>query len=565
MQSHSADANYPIFPPQRPSQSLRNHDLHPWGSPQGAPAPFGSQPHIYSLPVARLELLLPLIFALSFDPAYARQTHGLGPPAIFLGTLLLLVLAARLLASRLTNRIADESLHEAASRIGRLLGYARTAALLWTAAGLYLFGWSAIVPNILGSLHLKSADLASALLLTLPSYLTWIALYWAQYPADRATREQAIVQQIDANLPVHAPPTLAQFLEHQLRTGPGLLLMPVLVVLLVRDLVFLSLRLAHIQPAEWIQAVTYLGSTLVVYILSPLILVRVLRTQPLPAGRLRTRLDAIAKRSGINVRQLFIWHTGNAAGNALVSGVVPRFRYVLLSDLLVETMPDEQIEAVFAHELGHIVHRHMIWYGIYLLSLSIVLGWLTYLQLWIEAHFKIPLGGEATSSLVSLAFVLLGFGLLSRRFERQADVYAARAMQHPAPLPPPDPAMVSVSPSPEEKSQSDRDAVAVAIASIPTATLEPTDAPAPLSIPVGPRGASTFCAALERVAYINNIPVAAKNFTHGSIKSRLDALTSLALTPASTPLFDRQMRRIRYLLLAITATAAITIVFIGVH
>ena len=53
---------------------------------------------------------------------------------------------------------------------------------------------------------------------------------------------------------------------------------------------------------------------------------------------------------------------GNNMGNAAVMGLFPQVRYILLSDLLLETMTDEQVEAVFAHEVGHIVHRHMAWY-----------------------------------------------------------------------------------------------------------------------------------------------------------------------------------------------------------
>ena len=47
--------------------------------------------------------------------------------------------------------------------------------------------------------------------------------------------------------------------------------------------------------------------------------------------------------------------------NAAVIGLLPGWRYVLLSDRLIETMTDAEIEAVFAHELGHIVHNHMAW------------------------------------------------------------------------------------------------------------------------------------------------------------------------------------------------------------
>ena len=34
-------------------------------------------------------------------------------------------------------------------------------------------------------------------------------------------------------------------------------------------------------------------------------------------------------------------------------------------------MTDEQIEAVFAHEVGHIVHRHMMWYLVLIVLLML--------------------------------------------------------------------------------------------------------------------------------------------------------------------------------------------------
>ena len=59
----------------------------------------------------------------------------------------------------------------------------------------------------------------------------------------------------------------------------------------------------------------------------------------------------------LRYREILLWHTENNMGNAAVVGLVPRLRYILLSDLLLETMDDRQIEAVFAHEIGHIVHE----------------------------------------------------------------------------------------------------------------------------------------------------------------------------------------------------------------
>ena len=43
--------------------------------------------------------------------------------------------------------------------------------------------------------------------------------------------------------------------------------------------------------------------------------------------------------------------------NACVTGIVPGFRYVLLSDALIDSLPPLETAAVFGHEIGHIASR----------------------------------------------------------------------------------------------------------------------------------------------------------------------------------------------------------------
>src|SRR5829696_9781819 len=109
-------------------------------------------------------------------------------------------------------------------------------------------------------------------------------------------------------------------------------------------------------------------STALVFLLAPELLRRVLQTQSLPDSPLRRRLERLCERVGMRYRDILLWRTQNNMGNAAVMGILPPVRYILLSDLLLERMDDEQIEAVFAHEVGHVVHRHMSWYVIFFLT-----------------------------------------------------------------------------------------------------------------------------------------------------------------------------------------------------
>ena len=76
-------------------------------------------------------------------------------------------------------------------------------------------------------------------------------------------------------------------------------------------------------------------------------------------GPCRDRLIAAAERLHFPFSDICIWHTRHGVANAMVTGFSPRPRYILLSDLLLENLEPDEIEAVFCHEIGHIRHRHI--------------------------------------------------------------------------------------------------------------------------------------------------------------------------------------------------------------
>jgi hypothetical protein len=133
---------------------------------------------------------------------------------------------------------------------------------------------------------------------------------------------------------------------------------------------------------------------------------------------------------------------------------------------------------------------------------------------------------------------MLLFGFLSRRFERQADVYAARTMQAQQPG------------VPAESSRSH----------------------------VGEYGAKLFASALQRVATINNIPTGSyrrweggirerlaflleragdltQNWLHGSIQDRQDYLQRISTDARRTFYFDRFMFNLALTLLFLLAAS----------
>jgi STE24 endopeptidase len=333
-----------------------------------------------------------------------------------------------------------------------------------------------------------------------------------------------LLDQFEKDLPVHAPPTRGQFVRSQVRLQLLFILLPIVMIMALRDAILIAAALLKFnigRPADFENWVLLPAGALV-YLFAPSILRRVLRTRPLDDSPLRRRLESICQRMGLKYREILLWQTDFAMGNAAVMGLFPRVRYILLSDLLVESMTDEQIEAVFAHELGHVVHRHMAWYVAFFgMIVLAAIGVEFYVQQAL-AHFNVARWVNAAvlqmglSLLGMMTSIVLIFGYLSRRFERQADVFAARMMQS-------DWTVESGTPT-----------------------------------HVGERGAGVFAGALRRVAAINNIPEERRSWCHGSIAKRARYLLQMSADPALTHQFDKLMSRLYLTLVtALFASAAI--------
>jgi len=150
-------------------------------------------------------------------------------------------------------------------------------------------------------------------------------------------------------------------------------------------------------------------------------------TSDLPEGALRSRLEYLLKRSGIDAASLRVIEASKRTRrvNASVTGLGAH-RRIFLHDTLLEQLSADEVEAVVAHEAGHVHFKHLgkAWGGLGLLGLA---G--AYVVAEITRHANLEPAEAVGVLLAAYPSILLSVRPLlvriSRGFEFQADGFAA--------------------------------------------------------------------------------------------------------------------------------------------
>lgn len=290
---------------------------------------------------------------------------------------------------------------------------------------LYCLQWPRLVRCNWG---LQGTVLLDELLIFVPVLLPLIASWAAFHEVDRT------LLRTQATLAGASPSVMrrGRYLWLHVRHHLGLVLLPVLGVVAMLDFA------TWWMPA-WIESSfawpLYFAPLAVVTVALPLLLRFLWRTEPLPAGPLRERLEMAAQQVGLRVRDILVWKTNGRVVNAAVIGLMPSLRYVLLSDGLLARLSDEEVEAVFLHEAGHVRRRHLLLRVFVLcLPLCLWLGWQAIdPAVWESAMASLEMHGLgrpfAENLLVPFGvtlYAVLALGWCSRWLEHDADLWACR-------------------------------------------------------------------------------------------------------------------------------------------
>ncbi len=204
-----------------------------------------------------------------------------------------------------------------------------------------------------------------------------------------------------------------------IRGNIGWLVTPILCVMLVTDIA------SHFTT----EIPSWLGwgalASLILFGI-PMVISRVFPTVPMDAED-RVWFQSILSSVGMGRCRIIVWDTRHRFHNAMIAGVLGRFRILLVTDRLLAELPRQELAMVILHEVAHAKRRHVP-----LRMLSLVPAWAMGLavQHRLSSGKIFGIDGSAWAALVGTLISILATVLVLRwvsyRIEHDADKTACR-------------------------------------------------------------------------------------------------------------------------------------------
>jgi STE24 endopeptidase len=210
-----------------------------------------------------------------------------------------------------------------------------------------------------------------------------------------------------------------------------------------------------LKIVEWTGAAWWLwawGAMLVfqalMLVLAPVLIMPLFnKFTPLPEGSLRERLLKLAQRTSFVAKSIQVMDGSKRSrhSNAFFTGF-GKFRKIVLFDTLISQLSEPELEAVLAHEIGHFKKKHIPKMLIFSAFSSLVGFYVVSVlakQEWFYHAFRFEFDPKNIAPALLLFTLLSGVVMFwfsplahwwSRRYEYQADAFAAEVMNEPRSL-----------------------------------------------------------------------------------------------------------------------------------
>ncbi len=208
-----------------------------------------------------------------------------------------------------------------------------------------------------------------------------------------------------------------------------MILIPAAIAILAKDV------------APWVESLNpqvrfSLYATIVLAMMAgfPFLLLLMWKTIRIENDSLKSELVKTCQLHRLHVHDILVWKTDGQIVNALVAGLIPRLRVIVMSDGLIKHFPRHELLAILRHEAGHVRLWHLptrIGFTVLpLLALAIdernAHGGIVHIDSMLE-QFGLPRGsGLAFLMGLYAAYAVFGLSWLSHQMEFEADIYSCQ-------------------------------------------------------------------------------------------------------------------------------------------
>jgi Zn-dependent protease with chaperone function len=379
--------------------------------------------------------IIVLLIYLTYQPSAKTNFSGLESLTLFIGLMAVFFYFTSFLFRRVEKRIAIGNFARLDHQFHVILTRQSIMAILIFAVDIYGLNLSSFLVDIW--LFNKIPTLEALLFLGL--FVFYLALVWVcaygpykkLYRSDISKRSY-VLSNITFSIPVLLP------------------------WLLLSGFADLIKSLPFEWPGRFLETtqgeVTYfLIFLFFVAIVGPAMIQKFWRCKPVESGAHRQRIENLCQKANLAYADILYWPIfGGRMITAGVMGLIKKFRYILITPSLLRLLDPEEIDAVIAHEIGHVKRKHLVFYLLFFVGYMLVNYVIADAVRWwiITAEpfywFLDKTGFEETtvfSTLFSLVIIIIFiiyfrfiFGFFMRNFERQADIYVYNLFESARPL-----------------------------------------------------------------------------------------------------------------------------------
>jgi len=379
--------------------------------------------------------ILVLLIYLTYQPSEETYFSAYESFTLFIGLVLIFSLFTRFQFQRIEKRISKGKFLRIDHQFSTTLLHQSIMAIVLFAVDIYGLN----LPSLLSGIALFNTIPTLLALLFLLVFIFYLAIVWAfaygpyrrLYQAD-ISRSTYVFSNISFSIPVLLPWLFLSGIADIIQTLP-----------FEAPKRFLSTTAGEVSY--------FLFFLIGVAIFGPVLIQKFWRCKPLEDGYYRSRIEGLCRRAGMAYSDILYWPIfGGKMITAGVMGLIKKFRYILVTNSLLQILEPEEVDAVIAHEIGHIKKKHLLFYlaffvGYMLLSYVAVdaivftiisaepIYWLSNKAGFSQATFISGIYSVVIICVFLIYFRFI-FGFFMRNFERQADTYVYALFDSAKPL-----------------------------------------------------------------------------------------------------------------------------------